>query len=396
MDITKSTCGRILRPVLLLAGGFLLATTPATGQSDNISLSGRIGFRGEYIRNENFAENDATRDDDHRVRFRVRVRIAGEYSPSEQVTLGLRFSTGSTAYPSSGWSSMNDDFRRDQIALDRAYVHLNVSERFQLRFGFDENPLFRSTELVWDGDVQPGGMSEVLSLGNVELVAGQFVLREVRSSKPDREENSFLLAHGISYRTDAGGADLRVGAFHYYYTDADVLASALDKGTLDSDFKTNRFLPGDPTAYFSGYSILGGSVRYQRNDFTFAAEASVNLDANDASSLGAAFEDKESLGFAALVTYGRLRDPWDVNVTSGFFHIEADAVIAAFNSDDVQQTNLNTVPIWVRLRLPGGADLIWDTYIQSKIDESLASNGGIVHDENATKIRTRITLQARF
>ncbi len=71
-------------------------------------------------------------------------------------------------------------------------------------------------------------------------------------------------------------------------------------------------------------------------------------------------------------------------------------VVAAFNSDDIQQTNVNTVPIWVRLRLPGGADLIWDTYIQSKVDVNLASNGGIVHDENATKVRTRSTVQARF
>ena len=36
----------------------------------------------------------------------------------------------------------------------------------------------------------------------------------------------------------------------------------------------------------------------------------------------------------ALITVGRVSDPWDINVTSGFFHIEADAVIAAFNSDE--------------------------------------------------------------
>ena len=82
MDTTSFDCPRVVRHALLSAAGLLLVgASPLLAQSGNISFSGRIGFRGEYMRNENFAENDATHDDDHRVRFRARVRIAGEYSP---------------------------------------------------------------------------------------------------------------------------------------------------------------------------------------------------------------------------------------------------------------------------------------------------------------------------
>ncbi len=186
-------------------------------------LSGQVGFRTEFMSNENFAEDDATRDDDARLRFRARVRVAGRYDVSDQVTLGFRVSTGSAAYPSSGWSSLNDDFRRDQLALDRVYVIVRPRNELQLQFGFDANPLFRPTELVWDSDVSPGGFAEILRLGDVEFVAGQFMLREVRTLRPSNQQNGFLFAHGVSYVKD-GAVEVRVGAFNYLYTDADVIA----------------------------------------------------------------------------------------------------------------------------------------------------------------------------
>lgn len=61
MNTTSFDCPRAVRHALLSVGGLLLVgASPLLAQSDNISFSGRIGFRGEYMRNENFAENDAT------------------------------------------------------------------------------------------------------------------------------------------------------------------------------------------------------------------------------------------------------------------------------------------------------------------------------------------------
>ncbi|MEN8374065.1 MAG: putative porin [Gemmatimonadota bacterium] len=372
--------------------GFVLTPTTARAQ---LRLSGQVGFRAEYMGNENFAENDATRDDDHRMRWRARVRLAGNYAVSERVGLGFRLSTGSTTYPSSGWSTLGDDFRRDQISLDRAYLDYEASELLSLHFGFNGNALFRPTELVWDGDVSPGGFTQVWTSGGVELVTGQYMLRELRSLRPTREESSYFLANGLSYRWGEG-ASYRLGAFSYIYTNPNSLATAIEGGQLDSDFKTNRFAPDDPEAFFSDYDIYGGSFSYSRGDWAFASEVSVNLGAEDDATLGEQYADKEHLAFVSLITYGSLGDPGSWNITAGYAHIEADGLVAAFNSDDLQQTNVNTVPIWVRAQLPGDARLVWDTYVQSKADEALASNGGIFHDENATKIRTRLTIQANF
>nr|NIM51295.1 hypothetical protein [Gemmatimonadales bacterium] len=308
---------------------------------------------------------------------------------------GFRLSTGSDDYPSSGWSTLSDAFRRDPISLDRAYINVMPRKNLELRFGFNSNPLFRPTELVWDGDVSPGGLAQVLRLEKVELVAGQFMLQEVRDLRGPRLENSFLFAHGLTY-TEGGPFNLKVGAFNYVYANPNAIATALDRAELNSDFQTNRFQPGDPGAFFSDYNILGGSISLARDRLGLVAELALNLGAESDSGLGPAFESKENFAAGVLGTYGQVNRPWDWSLSAGFFHIEADAVIASYNSDDLQQTNVNSVPLFFRLRLPGGANLVWDTYLQKKIDDNLASNGGVIHDENAIKVRTRVTLQANF
>lgn len=385
---------RLVVALLLFPSGALSAI-PA-GAQEPLRLSGQVGFRTEYMANENFAVNDATRKDDHRVRLRARVRFGASYAPSDRVSLGFRISTGSSTYPSSGWSSLSDDFRRDQISFDRVYMRYQMTKGISLRFGYDANALFSPTELVWDGDVSPGGLTQVWSSSDgLELVTGQYMLREVRSSKPVRSAQSFLLANGLSYRWN-GGADYRVGIFNYSYTEPHTIATAIEKGELDGDYKTNRFRSGDAGAYFSDYHIVGAGFTLGGGDWNLATEAAMNLGANADASLGEAYAEKENLAFTALVTFGSLGEPGSWNVTTGYARIEADAVMAPYNSDDLQQTNVSTVPVWIRVQLPGGARLVWDTYFQSKLNEALASNGGFIHSENAGKVRTRLTIQANF
>jgi len=359
-----------------------------------LTLTGEVGFRKEYMANERFAENDSTATDNYRYRQRVRLRFGGEVKPSEWFTAGFRFSTGASNYPASGWSSFSDDFRRDPVALDRIYINLNYKQ-FQLRMGGNANPLFRPTELVWDHDVQPGGFAEVYTTGNWEFVAGQFMLAEVRSLNSSEESGSFLFAHNVNYAVPVAGT-LRLGVFQYLYNKPDALAIAIDDGDLDGDFKTNRLQPRNGRRYFSDYNSLGVSLLWASGVWQVAGEAVINVGAKNDASLGEAYAEKEDLGFGVLVRYGVLSEPGDWSVEAGFFHIEADATIAVFNSDDYQQTNVNSVPVFLRVRLPGGTTLVWDTYFQKRINTALYLSGGVRHGENALKIRSRLTLQLGF
>lgn len=385
----------------------------AEAEVPKLKFGGEIGFRSEYIANENFAETDAVRKDDNRLRWRARVRLGADYQLAQTVALGLRLSTGDNTYPSSGWSSFSDDFRRDLIQIDRAFLNWQALESLQLRFGIQANPLFAPTELLWDSDVQPAGFGEVLTVGKTGLVisAGQFMLREVRSSKAENEEKSFLLAQGVSYTPPIDGVKATAGVAFYYFNNPDAIARGIQTGELDSDFKTNRFDPGGRTipdpkdasktilvAYLSGFRVLdfGLKLDLKAIPLSVAADVAINLGARSKDSLSAPYSAKQNIAAGGMLRYGRSKAPWDWTVGAGFFHIQADSVVAVYNSDDLQQTNVNTIPVELQLRVPGGARLVWDTYIQKKIDTGLPSNGGVVHAENAAKIRTRLSLLGSF
>jgi hypothetical protein len=187
-----------------------------------------------------------------------------------------------------------------------------------------------------------------------------------------------------------------VGLFQYLYNKPDAIAIAIDEGHLDGDFKTNRLDPDDERKFFSEYNSLGASILWRSGKWQVSGEAVINVGANQDSSLGEAYAEKEDVGYGALVRYGVLNKSGDWSFEAGYFHIEADATIAAFNSDDYQQTNVNSIPVFLRVRLPGRATLVWDTYFQKRINTAHYLSGGVRHDENALKIRSRLTLQLGF
>jgi hypothetical protein len=367
---------------------------PLTVQvGETLEFVGQVGFRLEYKTNEFFAENDSTVSDDHRFRSRVRLRFGGEFTPAHWITAGFRFSTGSPDYPASGWSSFNDQFRRDPVSVDRIYINLNAGDWFSARLGAQSNPLFRPTELVWDNDVQVGGLGQEFRFGRWRIDFGQFILNEYRTATGPK--GSTLFANGIAFSPEVQGT-LTLGAFAYLYNNPDLIAVAIDEGDLNADFKTNRPEPDDPRVFFSRYYSIGGSVLYASGRWWLGGELVWNAGARRDPSLGPAYENKEDLGFGVLARYGVLTEAWDWSVEAGFFRIEADATIAAFNSDEYQQTNVHSVPVRARLRLPADANLVWDTYFQKRINTALFLAGGKLHDENALKVRTRLTLSLGF
>jgi hypothetical protein len=358
------------------------------------TIIGQVGYRLEYMNNERFAENDSTANDDHRFRERVRLRFGAEFKPSKWFTAGFRLSTGSSTYPASGWSSFSDFFSRDNIDLDRVYININAN-RFRFQMGSNRNAMFHPTEMVWDNDVQPAGLAQMYQGDRLEVTLGQYMITEIRDLISDQLSGSFLIANGLNYAF-MQEHNLRLGMFQYYYNKPNSIAAAIDLGYLDGDFKTNRLNPDDSTKFFSGFHTLGISGDFHWKKFRLVGEIAVNIAAIQDASLGSAYEGKENFAAGGMLRYGVLQKPGDFSVEAGFFYIEADAVIAAYNSDDYQQTNVRSVPVFLRVLLPGDVIIVWDTYFQKRINTAYYLSGGVLHDENALKIRSRITVQLGF
>lgn len=390
------------------------APTPDPARPERrLVFSGELGARLEYIANDAFAESDARVDDDERFRQRFRLRLGADYQATRRIGLGFRLSTGDPRFPPSAFISLSNDFKRQPISLDRAFVSVRAG-RADLRAGIMAMPVFTATQVLWDADVQPAGLSELVPLGSsgFTLAAGQFWLREARSDQPDDQQGSLLFAQSLSYGREGPKRRWSAGAAYWHYNRPNPLARALQTGELDPGLKTNRFdpegstipdpaRPGStlPVDYFSDYSLLSGALRFEQRSkrpLVLSAEAVVNLGARSDPSLGTQYAKSQGRAFAILLQWGSDRKPWDVRLGAGYAHIEADAVMAVYNSDELQQTNVRSVPLEALLTLPGGPRLLLDAFVQKKLDVALPGPGGIVSPENATKVRVRINFMVPF
>ena len=419
---TPRAGGVLLSLALFVAPGATAQTTPATPApaegpappSRRLAFSGELGARLELIANDSFATTAALADDDVRFRQRFRLRFGADYEASRALALGFRLSTGDTRFPSTAWTSLSNDFRRQPIAIDRAFVSVRPGGGADLRSGLMALPLFSPTQVLWDADVQPAGLGEVVPLGGsgLTLAGGQFWLREARSDRPDNQEGSLLFAQGLSFSHAGPSRRFTAGLAYWHYNRPDSLALALQTGELDPAFKTNRFDPqgrtipdpGRPGAtlpvdYFSNYTLLSAALRLEtrwRRPLALSAEGVVNLSARSDPSLGPAWAKRQGGAFAILLHYGSDQKDWDWRVGVGYAHIEADAVVAVYNSDELQQTNVRSLPLELPLRLPGGPRVVLDAFVQKKLDTALPGPGGIVSPENATKVRARLNLLVPF
>jgi hypothetical protein len=398
-------------PAVLFACALLPDLASAAQGPEPLQVSGEVGFRVEYIANEAFAQTAEVAADDHRLRARVRARVGVGQRLGSGWTAELRLSTGAPDFPATGWTTLSTDFRKQAVQLDRALLRFERGW-VTLRGGIGPTPVPSPTELVWDPDVQPAGLSQSLRLGESGLVlaAGQLSLRELRTSRAGLERGAFLFVHGLTHTGQAGPVRLGWGVSHHLYTRPDALALAIQQGELDREFRTNRLDPLGPTvadprggapllaSYFSGFNVLGAHLQAELEQLplSLTVEGALNLAARRAPELGAGFSTRQGRAVGGWLRYGRAEAPWAVRGAVGLFLIEADAVLAVYNGDDLQQTNVRSVPLELTVRLPGTARLVLDAYLQHKLDPALAGPGGATHPQNALKVRARTSLLASF
>lgn len=118
-----------------------------------------VGFRGgEYTRAADLALNNTgglpngnTQEDFDRTRVRARLGVVAKVN--EQVTSGVRLTTGSsTGSPTSTNQTMGQSFNKYAVVLDRAYVQVKPDASLSVTAGRMANP-FYSTDLVYADDL---------------------------------------------------------------------------------------------------------------------------------------------------------------------------------------------------------------------------------------------------
>ena len=173
-------------------------------------FSGELRLRNEYGVTDNQVANNTTQSDVDRFRF----RLFADYKLDDQFFAGAAVQTALAS--DSGNTTFSEGFDNYSLYLWRFFVGWHTKDD-SLKFivGKQPNPFYEETEMLWDADISPAGVTEQVkyefgpqfSLG---LIGGQFIFN-------DNPENALYNGNGTAATgTAVPGGDNNQDAYLAY------------------------------------------------------------------------------------------------------------------------------------------------------------------------------------
>ena len=236
--------------------------------AEKIKLKGDLRLRRQYQKADPEIGKSSSRE-----RYRYRLRLGANAQVNDQVKVGLGFASGKDDARSTN-ETLDGGFSTKDIRLDYAFAEWTPGDWGSVVGGkFKRKPyLWAPTDMLWDGDVNPEGLSVHLhmknSLGTAYGNAGHWLLEENKSVSDDptltyaqlghkfKFGNMFAHLAGTYYAFDgmkeAGVIGKRKGyntltATDKYMFDYDALGLSAEVGVQDV------WLPGKMFAVFTDY-----------------------------------------------------------------------------------------------------------------------------------------------
>ena len=288
----------------------------------NERISGLAGLTvaGDFrLRYESNWSNHTAPD---RGRMVLRARVGATYDVSDIFTVGVRLVTGDGDDPNTADVTLSDFDDDLMLNFDRAYVTADLGA---VKLAGGKIPqIFRTTDLVWDGDVNPQGVSALTKLpvggaSNIELRGLYFVVDENSIG----DDSDMIGAQAVFTTSPVTDLDIVLAGAYYDYT-----LGSLD-GADEGDFRGNlRAANGE---YLSDFNIIDllASVTWSGLDERWPVSLTTNYVRNE----GAATDEDTGLGIYADI--GRTNEHGDVRFGYSYLEADADAVLAAFSHDNI-------------------------------------------------------------
>ena len=250
-------------------GQFALAT--------DYSIKGDLRYRHESQEKDSVLEKD-------RHRLRARIGVYGDVN--DRVTFGTRLATGSSDSPTSTNQDLTGEGSSKNIWLDLAYFKIDYG--VNATFGKMKQPWDNISDLLFDGDVNPEGISTAYNVSlneSTELAyqAGHFILENNNT-----EDDVALYSAQVSLTKDISeSVGLKAGLSYYDYVN---MASQAGKNntagidfnivqgfaelslsqtslplTLFIDYAQNSEVDEEDVAWMSGVSTKSGDWSYAYN-----------------------------------------------------------------------------------------------------------------------------------
>jgi putative porin len=302
---------RGLTGLAILAG--FCATAGRAQSAPQLRFGGDFRVRYEYTTRGNGALNF-----DREV---VRLRAGITYPLRPDLVVRARLATGDADDPNSTDVTLGSFVNDLAFSLDVASVELN-RPRWGLVAGKFLNPLL-STELVWDGDVNPQGVSGRVTVGKSGGVTGTLTALYFVVNQQTADSGSDMAGGQFALRAKAGARWQVTAAAGYY----DYRIRTL-QNTNAGDIRGNRLAPGN-IAYLSDFDLLNALVTL---DYTgFGERFPLRIMGDYVHNSGAT---DLNTGWEADVYVGRVTRPGETRWRYGYAVAETDAILAAFGQDN--------------------------------------------------------------
>ncbi len=187
-----------------------------------IKFKGDLRIRYEYLNGDNLVERN-------RGRYRFRFGLETKINSRLKVFAGI--ATGGADARSTN-QTMTNGFETPDVRLNYAYGKWNINRYLTFKAG-KINPikkvLFRPSDLIWDSDLNPEGISISFKKGAFFTNGGFFILDEIKNSTDD--PYMFLIQPGVNLKFSEN-TNLKIGVAGYFFNN--VKGSVLFNGADSS------------------------------------------------------------------------------------------------------------------------------------------------------------------
>jgi len=253
----------------------------------------------------------------------IRGRAGADYAINDRIVVSARLVTGDPDNPRTADVEIGDFASDLDISLDRLFARYEHAGA-RVQGGKFPNP-FRTTELVWDGDVNPQGLSGQYALAagdsfHLQVAGLYFAIDDALS--PTRSD---MLGGqvGIDW---IPGAHWKVSlALAYYDYDIPKIEPGLPGGARGNAVAT------DGVTYLSDFNLVEQTV--SATYLGFGDQWPLQVSADYVVNRGAAVPG--DTGYELSVDAGHLDRPGAMKVRYAYSQAETDAVLGLFSNDNI-------------------------------------------------------------
>lgn len=277
-------------------------------------------------------QGEDTDSKDTRTRFRYRLRAGVDAAFKDTgYSMGVRLETASANDSTNATLGGFFDKAGDELFVGLAYLGWEGDD-VEINLGKHKNP-FVMDKAFWDGDINPEGISESFTAGDVTYTFGQYIVSDEREDKSGSESDAFLLGAQAVFQV----GDLAISPM--------LLTTTSDDAGVPE--VSGNFKGENSNTFFDDFFVLQVPMTYKVEGGKIFGTIGINLEADtmNANTVYYGGDDwnggDEDLFFNLGYKHGSAKKPGQSEWSVEYRHIEGASYTPNLSDSDFAKNSLN-------------------------------------------------------